>query len=381
MNTDIPLASSTPPVTSLPPLHPRTSAPSPTPSDIAGTIATEERVAAYVDSQLAAARQQQQDELAQTQQALRRELARLQQMQANPPRVDPDIAVAPAKPKHFSSERGADPAVWLFQIDQYFELANVTRDSNKVRLAATYLDGPAATWWRGLHNECTLQGLPLPTWTTFKARLVAQFKPVNSSRVARDKLSALRQFKSVAQYNTDFTQLVLDAGDVGAVEQLYRYKQGLKPKVRLEVELADPTTLQEAMQKAQTIDSLTWYLTNPRSNMPNRPPPNQSNYSGHAPMDLGTIRETQVSPAPTTGTDQETYEEALNAMSSNRFARPPSTPKTYAAPAMTKEEYERCRKNGLCLKCKKSGHIARFCTTQGYPKHNDSQYKGNSQAR
>ena len=284
MNTDIPPPPSTPP-SSLPPHHPRSATASPTLSEVAGTIATEERVAAYVDRQLAAARQQQQDELARTQAALSRELARLQQTQVTPPRSSTDPVIAPAKPKHYSAERQADPTVWLFQLEQYFDLANVTSDSNKVRLAATYLDGPAATWWRMIHTECSVNELPLPSWTSFKARLVAQFKPVSSHKVARDKLSALRQYKSVAQYNTEFSQLVLEAGDVGAVEQLYRYKQGLKPKVRLEVEMADPKTVRDAMQKAHTIDSLTWYHTNPRSTIPNRPVSNQSGYNGHAPMD------------------------------------------------------------------------------------------------
>jgi hypothetical protein len=31
-------------------------------------------------------------------------------------------------------------------------------------------------------------------------------------------------------------------------------------------------------------------------------------------------------------------------------------------PGISKEEYERCRKEGLCLKCKQSGHLARDCT-------------------
>jgi hypothetical protein len=30
-------------------------------------------------------------------------------------------------------------------------------------------------------------------------------------------------------------------------------------------------------------------------------------------------------------------------------------------PGVTKEEFERCRKEGLCLKCKEPGHLARDC--------------------
>lgn len=31
-------------------------------------------------------------------------------------------------------------------------------------------------------------------------------------------------------------------------------------------------------------------------------------------------------------------------------------------PGVSKEEFERCRKEGLCLKCKEPGHLARDCS-------------------
>jgi hypothetical protein len=36
-------------------------------------------------------------------------------------------------------------------------------------------------------------------------------------------------------------------------------------------------------------------------------------------------------------------------------------------PGVTKEEFERCRKEGLCLKCKEAGHLARDCTKSVQP--------------
>ena len=93
-------------------------------------------------------------------------------------------------------------------------------------------------------------------------------------------------------------------------------------------------------------------------------------------MDLGAVQQTQA-----TVLSSDFEQAALNAMTGGRFSRPLSTPKTYAAPAMSKEEYDRCRQNGLCLKCKKPGHVARFCTSQGYNKDSYSKSKGNSQAR
>jgi hypothetical protein len=36
-------------------------------------------------------------------------------------------------------------------------------------------------------------------------------------------------------------------------------------------------------------------------------------------------------------------------------------------PGVTKEEFERCRKEGLCLKCKEAGHLARDCAKSVQP--------------
>jgi len=39
-------------------------------------------------------------------------------------------------------------------------------------------------------------------------------------------------------------------------------------------------------------------------------------------------------------------------------------PKANHVPGVSKADYERCRREGLCLKCKQPGHVARECSQQ-----------------
>jgi hypothetical protein len=289
-------------------------------------------VADYIQHQLQAMRQQITAELTQ------------QINEAQPHAIS---TVKPSKPQHFSGDRSIDVDVWLFQLEQFMTLSAVS-DNTRVPLAATFLDGSAATWWRMTALRNAAAQLSTPTWDQFKHQLRQQFKPVNSAKIARDRLHMLRQTTSVARYNSEFNRLVLEAGDVSETEQRHRYIQGLKPDIRMEIELADPQTVVEAMEKAQRVDNIAFQLRTGRS-AAQLMRPSDFNTSQHTPMELGTVR----SPSPNSADG-----EALNAMSRLRLARPP---KQHAAPAMSREEYARCRREGLCLKCKKPGHVARFC--------------------
>jgi hypothetical protein len=265
------------------------------------------------------------------------------------PRPQSTRNVKPAKPKTYDGSRFTDPDTWLFQFEQYANIVGLT-NTEKVQLAATYLEGPAATWWESIYREAEQRAaneeLNLPTWTEFKQILVATFKPVNSSKMARDKLATLKQKTSVTAYNAEFMQLCIRAGNVSEAEKLDRYVRGLKTKVRMEVELWEPRTLQQAMTLAQRVDSITWRMEqNSFSN--NRSPNFAQNVQQHVPMDLGTVQSEPDGIGPQT---DQLY--AMNRTTSHkRFA-----------PQMSREEFERCRQNGLCLKCKMAGHIARFCT-------------------
>lgn len=46
--------------------------------------------------------------------------------------------------------------------------------------------------------------------------------------------------------------------------------------------------------------------------------------------------------------------------------------KPYNAPFLSREEFTRCMKEGLCLRCKKPGHVARDCSLPPPPRRSSS---------
>lgn len=309
------------------------------------------QLAAWIEQQIAAATTPlvQQIQQLQQQEQFHQQAAQQQQPVNN--------HIKPAKPRTYSAERGSSPDEWIFYFEQYAELVNL-HGADRVKLAATYLDGPAATWWRSIATQAAQGNYALPTWDEFKAQLIATFKPANAVQVARDRLFQLKQQGTVAKYNTEFTRLVLIAGNVQEPEKLDKYLRGLKPRVRVQVQLTNPTNTEDAMAKAQTVDSILWY-NNPASNQPFQAP--RVGGMGYAPMDLSAMDDQH-------DIDYDS-EDNINAIQQNR--RP--TPRY--APAVSREEYQRCREKGLCLKCKKPGHIARFCM-EATPQSNNQRGKG-----
>lgn len=248
--------------------------------------------------------------------------------------------VKASKPKVFNGKFGVDPAVWIYYVDLYYEISGVKEEEKKMMIAATYLVDRAATWWRNLAEQARVSGAKPcnGSWSVFKEKLVQAFRPVNHVKIARDKMATLRQYGSVAKYNDEFISLCMQIPDMGEADKLDRYVRGLKYKVKRDVELAEPKTVEEAMNKASRIDSISF----PYSGYPSYGSSNGGSANGYAPMELGAIN---------------------GKASSAQGARSGKT-QQYGSKAqqLNREEFARRRKNGLCLRCGKGGHIARNCS-------------------
>jgi hypothetical protein len=254
--------------------------------------------------------------------------------------------VKASKPKSYNGVQGSDPEVWLFQFNQYADI-NQLAENDRPKLAATYLEGNAATWWRNLVTQSTND----ISWVEFQQELIGTFKPVNAKKIARDRLAVLKQVNSVAKYNFDFTQLCLEINDISESEKLDKYVRGLKDKIRVEVELAEPATLAQAMSKAQRIDNITYqtYISQHRQHT-------SRNFSSHPDgnaMDLGSIDEVNAISSGNGRMDTKKYKSNELQKSGRQF-----TP----AQRLSQEEFKYCQAKRLCLRCKEPGHVARYCT-------------------
>ena len=156
---------------------------------------------------------------------------------------------------------------------------------------------------------------------------------------------------------------------------------GLTPQIAYEVDLSNPKTLDEAMSKAQLADLRA---ANRRRTHPFGRAPFESrrvavgdtlhrlrmarSASQAVPMELGNINSDEHGSVcgDEWGVDESKDGHAaggqLSAFSHRAGQQRSSAPSQRPAPPkMTAEERERCMKEGLCFRCRRSGHRSIHC--------------------
>jgi hypothetical protein len=255
-------------------------------------------------------------------QALQQRVAYLEGDRHSPSATRGTEALPPAfaLPDTFSGDPDEDPATWTFAFDEYFELHSID-SALRVPLASSQLRGSALLWWR-MHRQEVKKGAcdPIAAWSEFCGALQRQFSPVNPVTAARNRLYRLNQRTSVAAYADEFRKLVLRIGDLSMDEQVNRFINGLKPHIRAQVVVRDPTRLDEAIRVADACDHAQLMPFNSRAPRYERRTVPASNYDP-------------------------------DAMQIDAVALQPLTP----------QQREQLRRTGGCFRCRKVGHLARDC--------------------
>ncbi|CAI7905974.1 unnamed protein product [Closterium sp. NIES-54] len=172
---------------------------------------------------------------------------------------------------------------WLFQMEEYLSLCHVNQ-AEWARHAGMMLRGAAATWWQSYHAA-------ISTWEEFSASLRINFEPVNAIERARDNLAELRQHRSVAEYINRFRELVLEIPEIPVAKQMDKFKRGLKPKIRTEVELRGATTLDEMIRAAERFDTINFAAYQRFQGRTGQPTTagHTNIFNGPTPMELGVV--------------------------------------------------------------------------------------------
>ena len=172
-----------------------------------------------------------------------------------------------------------------------------------------------AAFLKELTEEATKLGKD--AWDTFVDQMKKTFMSVTLKTESQNKLMKLKQgTRRVEEYNNEFKMLAHTA-EVDKTAQLMFYKQGLKQPIKSKIyESGDiPSDLTTWMKRAVAID-LGW-----RESLLDRPPPSYNN---------------QNKPRNRTMITQ------------NR-------------PRLSDEEFEKRKKDRLCFKCGKPGHMSKSC--------------------
>ena len=197
----------------------------------------------------------------------------------------------PKPPVFTGRNREPTPTNWGHQMETYLQANNVNLNNNDIiPYVAGYLADSALTWYR-THLAEVRKGLSqdFSTWSAFKEALIQRFTPISPERTARQKLVILRQTTSVRSYAQEYNLCMLELPEMEEKDRIYRFISGLKPEIRLHVELKQPVTLSAAVELAIQVDSLMWQVKKgPQPYLGDRVPSRVATGTGPTPMDLGT---------------------------------------------------------------------------------------------
>ena len=238
---------------------------------------------------------------------------------------------APKKNKPSTFNGRGSVSSWCVQMENYLDGSD---DIHSLNIALSYLSGNAHEWWI-VHSKSE-EGGSIRSWNDFKQALAQRFETLNKEKIARDKLARWRQVKDVPAFNDDFNKILLDIPDMGVKDQIDRYSRGLKPYIWKALCTKEYTKLSDLMRDAERVESAFKRSGNPPSSRQTNTKPGNGSFtsgtSGPEPMDIGNV-------------------EIKRSVHGANFQ----------LQKLSKEERDRCMREGLCLRCRQKGHLAKNC--------------------
>lgn len=344
-------------------------------------------------------------QLEQQLQAMREENRRLQ-LQA----AASAAAAGSAAPAHVSSSKSSKPKLpqlqcftgshgvgfqvesWLRNVKKQFDWNenHFPDDASKIKFASLHLDGPALEWWDSLNKS---QSTVIATYDEFVKHLYARYRPQLAAEEARKQLADLRQHGSVSSLSNKVLTLVAHVPKMHEEDKIFAFKRALDSRIAGKVSENKPETLHEAITIAVEAEQYIGrtgtakgapYFGGFKGSYQAGRNGAASSSSGSIPMEVNHIggdaeahSESEFHEVETGGYNISNEPHQLLAMLQELKAQQHALASAFQkrgadqrkapaagnkVPGVSKEEFERCRKEGLCLKCKQSGHLARDCT-------------------
>src|ERR1700730_12729771 len=102
---------------------------------------------------------------------------------------------------------GKDPATWILQMEQFFDLNNV-QNTQKVRMATLYLEQNQFVWYQWLFSR-----KQFITWAFFTEELIAHYEDTKSNTFF-SQLISLKQKGSIMKHIEEFQKLNIRVKDI-----------------------------------------------------------------------------------------------------------------------------------------------------------------------
>ncbi|XP_077219125.1 uncharacterized protein LOC143853291 [Tasmannia lanceolata] len=187
---------------------------------------------------------------------------------------------------------GIDPLGWIFKAEQFFGYHNTPSDQ-RLTISSFHMDGAALAWFQWCHRNHQFQ-----TWDGFTRALETRFGP--SQYVDHQgALSKLTQTTTVLAYITDFETLANRTDGLPPSFMLSCFISGLKPEIRREVQVSQPTHLAQAIGlaklQAEKLNDIHRSSFRPIPSTPSpQPPPPTTSTSTRCPIRHLTPAEMQT---------------------------------------------------------------------------------------
>ena len=177
------------------------------------------------------------------------------------------------EPRGFDGSRDQQKVEeFIYQVERYTKFYGLA-GPRAVETASGYFKGKATTWWRlyTRHNDTPGDVV------SFGELLRDKFIPKTSKRNLKDKMEKLKQYGSVAKFNSEFRDMLLELPDLYMNEEdlIHKYLSKLKGKTRVEVEwkVTNEDNLESVMDLAERYDNIiysqgTTSFIRPRNNAP-----------------------------------------------------------------------------------------------------------------
>jgi hypothetical protein len=313
--------------------------------------------------------------------SLQQQLAQAQQQQP------PAVAVAAAAAAHhaalpqlprmapmskFKGQMGSALDNWERELRQHFDYYShlLNTDASKVKYASANLqEGALLHYQAGLAQN--VFGVS-STFDDFMKHMRKRYRPVDASRQARARLTTLQQQNSVNSYTEAFQATLAHISDMGASDQVFNYVKGLRRDIAVELQKKWPSTLDEAISMAISLDYAGNSTGSSRRGF--------HSSSGSSAMDLSQstvdeeepIEETAAAASDPTAmllAKLTAMEQKLNAMQSSSRGgassssyHPPRRSRMHVSGVTPEIATERIAR-GQCIACGEKGHWKNECPT------------------
>ena len=148
---------------------------------------------------------------------------------------------------------------WIFFVNQYFLLTNMLI-LKQAFFVNTLLRNEALLWYHFSYENWNL-AISL-TWEILRIIMREYFALSNEDRRLQNEWANLKQYEIVFEYVSVLTALAMQISGLSQTQILDKFIRGLKSKTRIEVELRDSKTSNEAYRLADRFDRIVYDIRN-----------------------------------------------------------------------------------------------------------------------